>query len=82
MVEKAGDAKAKVNLQPPSYIWRSIPDAQKITVRSPKKTKRIPSRSTIMGLSKKRLSPIPLLPLINLRPRTAENVMEANKKIV
>ena len=61
---------------------RLISEAQKTTVRYPKRTRRTPSGSTAMKLPRKRLSPRPLLPLIDLTPKTPKNVIEANKETV
>ena len=84
VIEKAGDAEAKANLQPPSYVWEIDSRCPKGHHLSFKRTKRIPSGTTAMRFLKirKKLGPIPFLPLISFRPKTSKNVTEVDKEII
>ena len=74
--------KQKLTCSPLPTFGKSISNIQRATVRHPKRTKKILRASTVMKLPKigKKLSPISLLLLINLK--TPKNVIEADKEIV
>ena len=63
-------------------LGKSIPNVQKAIARQSKKTKKMSIGSTATKLSrtKTRLSPIPSLPLINLKPRPPKNVKKNDEK--
>ena len=66
----------------PSMFRRLISVAQKAIVFCPRRTKKIPNGSTAMRLPRTRLSPRPLLALINLRPKTLKNATEVDKETI
>ena len=67
----------------PSILGKLIPNAQKTIARQSKKTRKIPIGSTAIRLpirTRRRLSSITPLLLINLKPRPPRSVKEIEKE--
>ena len=65
-------------------LGKSIPNVQKAIVCWSEKIRKMPIKSTAMRFSaktKRRLSPITLLPLINLRPKPLRSVKKIGGEV-